>query len=78
MKNLTKIFSKIKDNPTLLVLGVVTVILVVSVLFLLSGFALIFGFNLMGFSIPYTLKSAIGAVITILCLRQVPGSSKEN
>jgi hypothetical protein len=32
----------------------------------------------MGFSIPYTLKSAIGAVITILCLRQVPGSSKEN
>ena len=77
MSALAKILGKTKGNPVFLagtILGILTIVIVVITI---AGSILIFGINLMGFAIPYTLKTILGAAIVISCLRSIGGSSSK-
>ena len=75
-ENFNKIKSAIgRKNGASAVGQVIGIIAIVFLLFLLSGAALIFGLNLMGFDLDYTLKTCLGATLVILMIR--PFSSKE-
>lgn len=77
MNSIVKLFSKIKGNVGMIVLTVIALLALVIGIFLLGGLILVFGLNLMGFAIPYTLKTAAGGAIVISCLRSIGGGSKE-
>ena len=75
-ENLNKIKSAIgRKNGASAIGQVIGIVAIVFLLFLISGAALIFGLNLMGFGIDYTIKTCLGACIVILMIR--PFSSKE-
>ena len=80
MSNLNKLISKVKGSGSIGI-GIGIILLVVTVLLAvgsIGGIILIWGLNLMGFAIPYTLKTILGALIVILSLRPTSfGSSKE-
>lgn len=69
MNSIVKLFSKIKGNVGMIVLTVIALLALVIGIFLLGGLILVFGLNLMGFDVPYTFKTILGAVIVLLSLR---------
>ena len=77
MSALIGLIEKAKGNKALLVgtlLGILTLAIVIGAI---AGSILIFGLNLMGFSIPYTVKTILGAAIIISCLRSIGGSGSK-
>ena len=77
MSSLIGLIKKAKGNPALIVGIIVLILFVVAVIAVISGSILIFGINLMGFDIPYELKTILGAAIVISCLRSFGGSSSK-
>jgi len=77
MSAIEKVLGKAKGNPALIVGIIVLILFVVAVIATISGSILIFGINLMGFDIPYELKTILGAAIVISCLRSIGGSSSK-
>ena len=77
MSAIEKVLGKAKGNPALIVGIIVLILFVVAVIVVISGSILIFGINLMGFDIPYELKTILGAAIVISCLRSMGGSSSK-
>lgn len=77
MKSIFKIFEKAKGNPAILAISILTILIVIFVFVPLAGAILIFGLNLMGFAIPYTLKTILGAAIVVASLRPM-GTSKDS
>ena len=77
MSAIEKVLGKAKGNPALIVGIIVLILFVVAVIAVISGSILIFGINLMGFTIPYTVKTILGAAIVISCLRSIGGSSSK-
>lgn len=75
-ENFNKIKKALRGKNSATAIGqVIGIIAIVFALFLLSGATLIFGLNLMGFDLDYTLKTCLGATLVILMVR--PFSSKE-
>jgi len=77
MSALAKVLGKAKGNPVFLagtILGILTIVIVVVAI---AGSILIFGMNLMGFTIPYTVETILGAAIVISCLRSIGGSGSK-
>jgi hypothetical protein len=77
MSAIEKVLGKAKGNPALIVGIIVLILFVVAVIAVISGSILIFGINLMGFDIPYELKTILGAAIVISCLRSFGGSGSK-
>ena len=77
MSAIAKVLGKAKGNPALIVGIIVLILFVVAVIAVISGSILIFGINLMGFDIPYELKTILGAAIVISCLRSFGGSGSK-
>ena len=80
MNKLKELLSKVKTSGSIgMAIGIVLVfILVLLGIASIGGILLIWGLNLMGFDIPYTLKTILGALVVILSLRPTSfGSSKE-
>jgi fucose permease len=76
MSAIKNLIEKTKGNKVFLagtVIGVLALVLIVGVI---AGSILIFGLNLMGFVIPYTMKTIFGAAIVISCLRSMGSDSK--
>jgi hypothetical protein len=73
-------FNKIKNalgnkNKASAAGQVIGILVILFLLVLILGAALIFGLNLMGLDIPYTIKTCLGACLVILMIRS--SSSKE-
>jgi hypothetical protein len=73
-------FNKIKNalgnkNKASAAGQVIGILVILFLLILILGAALIFGLNLMGLDIPYTIKTCLGACLVILMIRS--SSSKE-
>jgi hypothetical protein len=77
MSAIAKVLAKAKGNPALLVGSIVLILVAVAVIVTIVGSILIFGLNLMGFGIPYEIKTIIGAAIVISCLRSIGGSDSK-
>ena len=77
MSAIAKVLAKAKGNPALLVGSIVLILVTVAVIVTIVGSILIFGLNLMGFGIPYEIKTIIGAAIVISCLRSIGGSDSK-
>ena len=75
MKTITKLIDKVKGNLPLLIGSIALLLILVLAIAVAAGSILIFGLNLLGFVIPYTIKTMLGAVIVISCLRSM-GSSE--
>jgi hypothetical protein len=76
MSAIKNLIGKTKENKVLLagtLIGILTLGIVIGVI---AGGILIFGLNLMGFAIPYTIKTMIGAAIVVSCLRSMGSDSK--
>jgi hypothetical protein len=76
MSAIAKILGKSKGNPALLVGTIIGGLALAFLIGIVAGAILIFGLNLMGFAIPYTIKTMIGAAIVISCLRSMGSGSK--
>ena len=77
MSALIGLIEKARGNKALLagtILGILTIAIAVGAI---AGAILILGLNLMGFAIPYTIKTMLGAAIVISCLRSIGGSSSK-
>ena len=73
-------FNKIKNalgnkNKASAAGQVIGILVILFLLILILGAVLIFGLNLMGLDIPYTIKTCLGACLVILMIRS--SSSKE-
>jgi len=77
MSAIEKVLGKAKGNPALIVGVIILILVAVAVIAVISGSILIFGINLMGFDIPYELKTILGAAIVISCLRSIGGSGSK-
>ena len=77
MSAIETVLGKATGNPALIVGIIVLILFVVAVIAVISGSILIFGINLMGFDIPYELKTILGAAIVISCLRSFGGSGSK-
>ena len=77
MSAIAKVLAKAKGNPALLVGSIVLIIVAVAAIVTIIGSILIFGLNLMGFGIPYEIKTIIGAAIVISYLRSIGGSDSK-
>lgn len=77
MKAITKLLRKLKTTGSVgLIIGIVALAVAILLgLFMIGGLLLVWGLNLMGISITYSLKTVIGAAIVILCLRPSSFSS---
>lgn len=70
MKLLTNLLKKLGIG------GALALAIIVFVgLFIASPFLLILGLNLLGFSIPYTFKTFLGAIVVILIMRPTSSST---
>ena len=76
MSAISELLGKSKGNKALLVGTIVGLIVLVLVIGLIGGACLIFGLNLMGAGIPYTLKTMAGGAIVISCLRNIGSTTK--
>jgi hypothetical protein len=76
MSAIEKVLGKAKGNPALLVGTIIGGLALAFLIGIIAGAILIFGLNLMGFAIPYTMKTMIGAAIIISCLRSMGSGSK--
>ena len=77
MSALIGLIEKARGNKALLagtILGILTIAIAVGAI---AGAILILGLNLMGFAIPYTIKTMLGAAIVISCLRSIGGSGSK-
>lgn len=77
MSALTGLIKKAKGNKALLVGTLFGILAIALVIGAIAGTILIFGINLLGFNIPYTFKTIIGAAIVISCLRSMYGSGNK-
>lgn len=77
MSAIAKVLGKAKGNPALIVGVIILILFAVAVIATVIGSILIFGLNLMGFGIPYGLKTILGAAIVISCLRSIGGSGSK-
>ena len=77
MSALIGLIKKAKGNTALLVGTIIGILFLVFVVGVIGGAIIIFGLNLMGFAIPYTIKTMLGAAIVISCLRSIGGSSSK-
>lgn len=80
MNATTKLFSKLKTAGSIgAIIGIVAAaILVLGAIGMIGGLLLVWGLNLMGFSIAYSFKTVIGAAIVIISLRPTSfGSSNK-
>ena len=77
MSALIGLIEKAKGNTALLVGTIIGILFLVFVVGVIGGAILIFGLNLMGFAIPYTIKTMLGSAIVISCLRSIGGSSSK-
>ena len=57
MSALIGLIEKAKGNPALLVGTIIGILFLVFVVGVIGGAIIIFGLNLMGFAIPYTIKT---------------------
>ena len=76
MSSLIGLIKKAKGNPALLVGTIIGIMFLAFVVGVIGGAILIFGLNLMGFAIPYTIKTMLGSAIIISCLRSMGSGSK--
>lgn len=76
MSAIAKVLGKAKGNPALIVGTIIGGLALAFLVGIIAGAILIFGLNLMGFAIPYTIKTMIGAAIIISCLRSMGSGSK--
>ena len=76
MSAIAKVLAKAKGNPVLVVGTIIGGLALAFLIGIIAGAILIFGLNLMGFAIPYTMKTMIGAAIIISCLRSMGSGSK--
>jgi len=75
-ENFNKIKTALGDKNIASAFGqILGIVAIVFVIFLLVGALLIFGLNLMGLNLDYTLKTCLGAALVIFMIR--PTSSKE-
>jgi len=77
MSAIFDLFEKVKGNKALLVGTILLTVAVLLAIGLIGGAILICGLNLMGFAIPYTIKTMLGGAIVISCLRTIGGSSSK-
>jgi len=77
MESILKLIGKVKGNVTLLIGTILGILVLAFLIGMLGGAILIFGLNLLGFVIPYTIKTILGAVIVISCLRTIGGSGSK-
>lgn len=79
MNATTKLFSKLKSAGSIgAIIGIVALaILVLGAIGMIGGLLLIWGLNLMGIAVPYTLKTAIGAMIVIISFKPLSFGNKE-
>lgn len=78
MSAISKLIEKTKGKSAVFLVGTIIGLLVLAfVVGLIGGACLIFGLNLMGFAIPYTVETLSGAAIVISCLRSIGGSSSK-
>lgn len=77
MESILKLIGKVKGNLPLLIGSIALLLILVLAIAVAAGSILIFGLNLMGFAIPYTIKTMIGAVIVISCLRSMGSSGSK-
>ena len=77
MSAIFDLFEKVKRNKALLVGTILLALAVILAVGMLGGAILICGLNLMGFTIPYTIKTMLGGAIVISCLRTIGGSSSK-
>lgn len=76
MEAIKKLTGKAKGNPVFLAGMILSLIVLFSAVALMGGAILIFGLNLIGFSIKYSIGTMIGAAIVIACLRSITSRSK--
>lgn len=76
MSALIGLIEKAKGNKALLVGTLMGILAIAIVVGAIAGAILILGLNLMGFDIPYTIKTILGAAIVISCLRSMGSGSK--
>jgi hypothetical protein len=76
MESAKKLIEKLKGKPVALGFVIILLLVLIIGIVILGGLLLIFGLNLMGFGIPYTIKTVIGASIVISCLRPIGISKK--
>ena len=76
MSALIGLIGKAKGNKALLVGTLMGILAIAIVVGAIAGAILILGLNLMGFGIPYTIKTILGAAIVISCLRSMGSGSK--
>jgi hypothetical protein len=77
MEAITKLLGKTKGNKALLAGSIIGILTLAIVIGAIVGAILILGLNLIGFAIPYTIKTILGAAIIISCLRSIGGSSSK-
>lgn len=76
MSALIGLIEKAKGNKALLVGTLIGILAIAIVVGAIAGAILILGLNLMGFAIPYTIKTILGAAIVISCLRSMGSGTK--
>lgn len=76
MSALIGLIEKAKGNKALLVGTLIGILAIAIVVGAIAGAILILGLNLMGFAIPYTIKTILGAAIVISCLRSIGSGTK--
>ena len=78
MEHIKKLFKEITAQGGFfsIILALLLAIALVIGIMLLSGVIFVWGLNLLGFAIPYTLETIFGGFVIIACLRS-SSSSKE-
>lgn len=69
MSKIGDLIGKTKGNKGLLIGTILGLLFLFLVIGIIGGSCLIFGLNLMGLGIHYTIKTILGAAIVIYCLR---------
>ncbi len=76
MSALKELIKKAKGSKTLMVGTLIGILGVAVVVGIIAGAMLILGLNLLGFGIPYSIKTILGAAIVISCLRSMGSGTK--
>ncbi len=76
MSALIELIKKAKGSKTLMVGTLIGILGIAFVVGTIAGALLIFGLNLLGFGIPYSIKTILGAAIVISCLRSMGSGTK--
>lgn len=76
MSAIKDLIGKSKGNPAYMIGSLIGILVIAFAIGTIAGSILIYGLNLMGLSIPYTMKTIAGSAIVICCLRSIGSSSK--